>query len=259
MQILYFSATGNIKYLAEQLADNLNLTTDKVIAMEFTQPDELPKSDSLVIMFPIHAFDAPRNVKHFIRDMKAAENTKIALIASGAGRVKINFGTFIWIRKQLEKKGYSVILERILPMPPTIITTFKEEECRRVIASAKQEVAEIAEMVRTGTGELVDPGLTGKIMRHISAIEGIGARFLGLELHANKKCTSCGICVQNCPAGNIRFNKKMKPRFGFKCLMCMRCIYKCPEKAISPWISRFVPIKGGYDIERYTGNEGENL
>ena len=42
-----------------------------------------------------------------------------------------------------------------------------------------------------------------------------------------------------------------KPKFGFKCLMCMRCIYNCPEKAISPRFSKFIPIRKGYSLKKF--------
>jgi hypothetical protein len=31
----------------------------------------------------------------------------------------------------------------------------------------------------------------------------------------------------------------------------MRCIYNCPEEAISPRISKFIPIKKGYSLSKY--------
>lgn len=50
---------------------------------------------------------------------------------------------------------------------------------------------------------------------------------------------------------NIRFNKADHPVFSMNCLMCLRCVYQCPENAIHPRLYRFVVLKEGYSISRY--------
>jgi flavodoxin/ferredoxin len=47
-----------------------------------------------------------------------------------------------------------------------------------------------------------------------------------------KKCTSCGICMKVCPAGNISENRKGHPTWGRNCLLCLYCEMKCPTEAI---------------------------
>lgn len=46
------------------------------------------------------------------------------------------------------------------------------------------------------------------------------------------KCTKCKICIEVCPVKNIRSNKKGYPVWRQKCILCMHCALKCPEKAI---------------------------
>jgi len=60
------------------------------------------------------------------------------------------------------------------------------------------------------------------------------------------------------PTGNTTYIAKLlsqqledKIKFAFKCSMCMRCIYNCPTKAISPYVSKFLPLKGGYSLDKY--------
>ncbi|HOB71532.1 MAG TPA: hypothetical protein PKM18_07090, partial [bacterium] len=42
--------------------------------------------------------------------------------------------------------------------------------------------------------------------------------------------------------------KEGRPRFGWKCMICMRCIYKCPNNAISPRIMKFFKVKNFYKL-----------
>lgn len=251
MRIVYFSPTGNVKYLAGKLAGELNLPVHHVSPMESVLEHSVYDDPYLVIMYSIHGFNAPRFVKSFVNQMPKSQNTKIALLATGCTKADINSAATASLKRRLQKKGYRVVFERIFAMPLTIVTSFPDDLCKKLLNEAVADIRQAAAQIKNEEECSLNPKISAKILSKISILESAGARIWGLELHSNKKCTSCGICVKNCPTGNIHFNKKYKPRFGFKCLMCLRCIYSCPEKAISPWISRFVPIKGGYNIEKY--------
>jgi len=74
-------------------------------------------------------------------------------------------------------------------------------------------------------------------------------RFIGLDMHATKECSHCGLCARSCPAGNIT-DRKGKIRFGLKCNSCMRCVYACPAGAIRYRFFSFFIVPGGYDIRK---------
>lgn len=46
-----------------------------------------------------------------------------------------------------------------------------------------------------------------------------------------EKCTSCGICVRDCPLGAINFQDRV-PVVNDKCSMCGACVKFCPEDAL---------------------------
>lgn len=47
------------------------------------------------------------------------------------------------------------------------------------------------------------------------------------------KCTACGLCIQECPTGNIAEDKEGRPVWGRDCLGCLYCEMNCPEEAIT--------------------------
>lgn len=47
---------------------------------------------------------------------------------------------------------------------------------------------------------------------------------------ADKNCTSCGLCVEKCPAQAIS-PENMKTADSKKCISCMRCVSLCPQLA----------------------------
>lgn len=52
----------------------------------------------------------------------------------------------------------------------------------------------------------------------------------GLVPKADKKCTNCGLCAENCPAQAIS-KDNLKAADSKKCISCMRCVVKCPQSA----------------------------
>lgn len=245
--ILYFSPTGNVKYLAEKLSYNLGSENTSLLPLEFTNPEHLEPGVQLVIMYSIHAFNPPRTVRRFVNKIPEGLYKNISLISVGCAESWVNKAASSGLKKKLQEKGYSILVEEIMAMPLSFIMSFPEDLIKKQILTADNKIGEIANSVLSEDASDSIIPLKSKILHGLGKAEGPAARMFGIELHAGRDCTSCGICVKNCPEKNIRFNKKNKPKFGLSCLMCMRCIYNCPEKAISPRISKFIPIKEGFN------------
>lgn len=64
-------------------------------------------------------------------------------------------------------------------------------------------------------------------------------------------CTSCGVCMKVCPAGNISADGKGRPLWGRNCLLCLYCEMKCPTEAILSPVSwpLFTPFIA-YNVSR---------
>ncbi len=247
--ILYFSPTGNVRLLAEKLSSQFDSGSVKLLPLEFTNPEDLKESGHIVIMFSIHAFNPPQTVKRFIKNMPEGLCEQVTLISVGCADSWINRAATSGLRKTLLKKEYSILVDELLAMPLTIVMSFPEELKRKLLVTAEKKIQHIGEsIVSSSTLEQTIP-IKSKILSFIGKAEGPAARLFGLELHAGNDCTSCGLCVENCPEGNIKFNKKNKPKFRLHCLMCMRCIYNCPENTIKPRFSKFIPIKNGYSVD----------
>jgi len=254
IQICYFSPTGNVKHLAEKLFHGLDSDT-LLSAIECTDPRELQPSQHIVIIYSVHAFNAPRTVKRFVRNLPPHLCEKISLVAVGCNEIWINSAASFGIRKELEKKGYTIAVDTVIAMPLTLVVPFPDELIKKTILDGEIQIEQLipqllSEEMSEDISERTIP-LKSKLLSMVGKSEDLAARFFGLELFASKSCTSCGVCVKRCPERNITFNSKQKPKFAFNCLMCMRCIYDCQEKAIKPRFSRFMPLKNGYSINRY--------
>lgn len=78
-------------------------------------------------------------------------------------------------------------------------------------------------------------------------MEKPSARLWGKFIKVQNSCNGCGLCAQNCPSGNI-IMAGGRPKFAYKCQMCLKCIYKCPLKALTPGMAKFIIIKEGYNL-----------
>lgn len=245
-KILYFSPTGNTKKLANHLSKALDQCA--VHRLEESNPHDFKGTEHLVVLYPIHGFNPPRTVKRFVKKIKYTI-PKVSLIAVGCARAKINDSVSQGLKRHFRKQASEIILDEVVDMPLTLVIDFKAEMKKEVIEKTMNDMLTYASLIKSNTISKRKISLTSRILNTIGKLESPAARLFGLELHAKKSCTSCGICVKNCPEENIKFNKKMHPKFKFSCSMCLRCIYDCPEQSITPYISKFIPIKGGYKLE----------
>lgn len=249
IQIVQFSPTGNTAYLAGLLAKHLNVET--VHVLENVTPQSLGQSDHIILMYPIHAFNAPKIVRQFAKGLAVISDQAVSLIGVGCNTVWVNDASSSDLKKTLKKKGYKIMVDRVIAMPLTLVTAFPENLVQDQIVEAKLAIEAISTAIMSQEQDNRSISIRARMLRHVGRIESFAARFFGLELHAKKSCTKCGLCVKSCPKKNIQMTDKGRIKFGFKCMLCMRCIYNCPVHAITPRISKFVPIKGGYDINKH--------
>ncbi|MFC2046079.1 EFR1 family ferrodoxin [Chloroflexota bacterium] len=249
--LIYFSPTGNVRHLAKMLAGYLDPHGVRILPLESIEADQLENNKHLVLLYPIHGFNAPRTVKRFVTSLPPGLYDATSLIGVGCTTSWINGAVSSDLRKLFNKKGYPIILDEILAMPLTIVMSFPDELAYELIAESEKRVHDIS--ISLVEGEETKLRVQGKsrLLNFFGKAEQLASRLFGLELCAGEDCTSCGTCWTNCPAKNIRRNDSGRPRFGFDCLMCMRCVYNCPENTIHPRFSRFLPIKTGYSISQY--------
>lgn len=249
--LLYFSPTGNAKHLTDKLESHLKPHPVIKYALEFTEPKDLKANHHLVLIYPVHGFNAPRTVKRFVKNLPLNTFKLVSLIGVGCNTLWVNDAVSSDLRKSLHKKNYRIVVDEILAMPLTFIVNFPDELIHKLLEESEQSMIDISNSLVNENVSTHKVRAKSYIIHFLGKGESPAARMFGMELHAHTNCTSCGICWNNCPEKNITKGKNGKPKFGFNCLMCMRCIYNCPEEAISPRLSKFIPIKHGYSLSKY--------
>jgi len=231
--VLYFSSTGNSKYVAEKIADNLN---DSILSindiLKTNNKNNIDVNGKLVIVSPTYLSRMPRIIEDWFISQEFNG-------ANGVYFVMTYFNSFgaakDYNQKLCESKGLKYMGTKYIHMPnnhilsftPTNIDEAKEiiKESNTVIEGAINDIS-----LNKAFGEK-KTNIVDKMMS--SLINDVFYKFIikSNRFAVSDKCVSCGTCVKKCPLNNISL-KNGKPVWDYNCTHCGACICYCPKEAI---------------------------
>lgn len=251
IEIMYFSGSGNTEFVARSLCRvfgekgiekvsttriNSKLTGDIVFSEEV---------DLVIFAYPVYAFDAPSIMYSLARRLQSESGLRAGILICPGDSTSYNFTAAENFARKLKRKGFDVIREDFVVMPPNVFSRVSDCVASRLFRKAEDRVVEIAEAYLGEKKRRLRPPLLANIISVPMKGKNIGDGIFGRAYRVDEeKCTKCGICVSECPVSNISIRDSGETTFGWKCVMCMGCIMKCPEKAISH------PL-GFVTVERY--------
>ncbi len=249
VQIVYFSGTGGTARFAAHIRDALAARGTAVTLTELGPTPAPPvQAQRLVLVYPVYAGYAPQPIGQWIAAALDGHGTPAAVLSvSGGGEVPPNTACRVATIRQLQRKGYMVFYERMLVMPSNFIMPYSDALAAHLLRAAPIVAAQVAADVLAGTVRRTRPNPIDRVLRRLFLLEHIGSRYFGRGLLADKACNGCGLCARRCPRGNIAMQGG-KPAFGNGCVLCMRCLYACPQKAIRARMGGFAVLRGGFDL-----------
>jgi Pyruvate/2-oxoacid:ferredoxin oxidoreductase delta subunit len=246
--IYYFSGTGNSQKVAlwlSQVAKELNIETAVV---NIVNVDCLhipaPASDALVVFVsPVHGFNYPPIMLHFIRCFPKGRNN-VLLLNTRAGMLigrwitpGLSGVTFYLSGLRLKIKGYKIKAMYPVDLPSNWISVHPGLNHRTVTYinnTNKERVKAFAH--KTLAGGVNFKALFEIIQDILISPISLGYYFVGRFLFAktffaSSDCDNCDACIKNCPVKAI-VKIESRPFWTFRCESCMRCMSNCPKKAI---------------------------
>lgn len=231
--IVYYTGTGNSRYVAEMLAD---LVGDEVVsANEYIKSGKtavLESEKPYVFVSPVYVSAPARIFMDFIRKAELKGNKKVYFIMTCAGGMG---GSPEYCRRLSAEKEFEYMGTMQIQMPQNYLvyfTTKEKEENDAVIAAAEPEIEKLAYFIEKAEA-FPDSGM--KKWEYISTEMILGMYykwFMGTKKFAvSDECVSCGKCASVCPLNNIVLTDG-KPVWGADCTHCMACINSCAKKAI---------------------------
>ncbi len=231
--VIYFTGTGNSKYIANTMADRLG--DEAVDATKLIKQGEHPYFDSekpYVFVTPIYAWQIPRVFKEWIKGCGFGGCRKVYFVITCGSEIGAAGN---YVKKFAEKKGFDYMGAAEVVMPENYIVMFSpppESEDEGTIASAeKKALALCCKILSEEAFDKLKTTFTGHlcsdIVNPLFYTFYIGAK----KFYATDACISCGKCQTECMLNNISL-KEGRPVWGKSCTHCMACISKCPTYAI---------------------------
>ncbi len=251
VKVAYFSGTGGTAHVAGCFAQALGRRGAQTVPVLIRAGDtyENDGEDFLLLLFAVHAANAPEPVYTWLKSMgmAGAKPPAAVISVSGGGEISPNTACRSSSIRRLEKIGCPVWLEEMLIMPPNLFLETDPALCGRILNILPQKVERILNALETGAPSVKKTKLIDRFLSRIFEMEKLGCRFYARTISRTEACNGCGLCARECPGRNIAMENG-KPRFQTKCLLCLRCIYRCPQKALRPRFAKKAVLSGGYDI-----------
>ena len=243
--VLYFSGTGNSKFVASKVAGIIGQE-----AVDIINDKDISFADEKVFVFvcPSYMSAPARLMTDFMEKTEFPEGASVYLIVTCASSMGISPRVGAEICKDKDVKYMGAAQVR-MPQDYIILFSTKDKEgCRKIIDDALPVIEKIAQTIKDG-GTL-DIDTIGSVEYAITK----GVRDVYYKHFMKTKrfrttdaCVSCGMCTKVCPLSNIVM-KDGKPSWGTTCTHCMACINRCPKDAIEYG-------KGSVGKPRYKGPE----
>jgi len=204
--------------------------------------------DGVGIAYPVHAFNAPKIVVDFARQLPDVAGINTFVISTAGDPHPLNLASSNLLMKTLCKKGFHVFYDQQFIMPSNFIIKDDEAKVQGKLSKANSEISTTVQEILNRVALKQKSSLIAKIVAVLGRAEWVGlkcARFL----RADTSCERCGICVAKCPNSNISISKG-RVAFGWHCGLCMRCFYLCPVNAVKIcWPFGFIGFDSWYEDE----------
>ena len=234
--ILYFSGTGNSRFIAEGIAKKIN---DKLLSltplMKSSDEGVLLESDKpFVFVLPIYAWRVPRPVDEFIKKctFKGSDEVYVIVDCGGTPGNSLKYIKNSCKNIGLKLKGFDAI-----NMPANYIMLYptspvSNPNVQKALKIQKNKIESIADEIKENKEFFRRPSsFKGKIQSSIGNVFFYKSLIGTKNFHVNDKCIKCTTCVARCPLNNITFINSA-PQWSNNCMHCTSCINGCTVEAI---------------------------
>ena len=229
-----FSATGNSRYVADMLGDDIAASATDV-----------------VWVFPIHAWGVPKPVLHDIAMTDPmpgdVRHWMVATCGDDIGYADMQWRAAIEARGWIAAGAWSVLMpDTYICLPGFTVDSQHEREGKLAalpgrMQSIRRAILDRRHVVDVCRGAF--PSFKSGALRHFF----IKHLMSPTRFKVGEGCTGCRTCANVCPQSNIDFDGCNRPVYGNDCVMCLACLHACPHTAIEwGWFTkgkqRYKPI-----------------
>lgn len=235
--ILYFSATGNSKRVAERILEAM--PNERLVSITTANINEeykykLKDGEMLGIITPTYCFQLPSIVDEFLNKLVIKGVPSYTYLVSTYGVTPGQ--TAFYVRKILRKSRIKLNGAFTVRYPDTFTPVFDLSNQATIYSKLSESEKQISQLIENIKNNVTGvhqhpktPLLLGPINRtSYEVIRSTKPFNVDSEL-----CTKCGLCVAKCPSKAITMTDKGPKWTKDKCTLCLGCLHRCPSNAIS--------------------------
>lgn len=227
--IVYFSGTGNSKYVAQRIAEALG---DKAVSIEGLNPDiRLADGEVFGIVTPTHWWELPFLTRRFLEGL-TLEGAGYTFLVATYGTTPGCCGEDA--RRILKRRGIRLSASFGVRMPDTWTPMFDLSDVAKVAginAEAEKFIDAAIAQIRAGTlGNHTSPRLPYVVRVFTDPL--LNSERRTKNFYVEEQCVGCGLCAKKCPVRAIEIRDKKPVWVKEECTLCFRCLHHCPKFAI---------------------------
>lgn len=232
MITIYFSGTGNSKYIAKQFSKKMDSDCYS-IEEKINFKSILSNADTIAVVYPIYGSCVPRIMREFVEKyLEELKNKKLIIFCTQMLFSGDGARAFARLIPGCDK---NIIYAEHFIMPNNICNFFLFPMSNKVILKktkkADKKLDKVCdnikkEIIRKRGWNIIST-LLGKTQNIAYPKMEEQARH---SFIADSTCIQCGLCVKLCPMNNLEIiDGKVVQKDN--CTICYRCVNICPQKA----------------------------